>query len=281
MDSDFHGSNYSIHSLPNIVLAFYYDLSVIFSDSGFEEPQGVYNVTTRKPHALAVIINNDTFSCGYKSRPESAHDVRRLRKVLGSDLGFEVVECPNLTREQMKELFSTKIYGRIKDNHDSFLCCFMSHGNEAGICSEDGLTIRTTTLMKYLDGSTCRELAGKPKILIIHCCRGTGIPEPVYAEVEGLDTKKKKISPHADFICGYSTIDGDYATRGKGGALYIQTLCDVLEKNDCSLNEMLCKVNHKLEIVQKVEVDGEEHEFVQIGQVEHTLREFVYFRPAN
>ena len=238
-------------------------------------------MTTRKSHALAVIVNNDTFCHNLPNRPESVHDVARLNEVLDQYLGFEVVNYVNLTGNQMKELFRTKIQWKIQEYHDSFFCCIMSHGANAGIYGIDGLPVSTTELMECLDGSRCRELVGKPKIMIIHGCRGPRIPEPVYkAEGPGAQVA---ISPHADFICAYSTISGTIATLGTYGAPYIQTLCDVLKKNDCSLNEMLCIVNRKLKEagVQRVEKDGKIYELVQTGQIEHTLQEFVFFRHAE
>ena len=74
----------------------------------------MYHVTTHSSHAIAVIINNDTFSCGFEARPESMHDVTRLQEVLAHRLGYNVWTYRNLKRGQIKHLFKSKIQGEIK-----------------------------------------------------------------------------------------------------------------------------------------------------------------------
>ena len=238
-------------------------------------------MTTRPPHAIAVIINNDTFCRGFEARPGSVHDVTRLQEVLTYRLGYNVRTYKNLKREDIKYLFKSKIQGKIQAGHDSFFCCIMSHGGRDGIYGTDGApAVSIADLMECLDGKNCRELLGKPKIMIFHCCRGDDIPEPQVYKAEGRGSQVP-ISPHSDFICAYSTVSGAIATLGRNGAPYIQALCDVMEKNDCSLNQMLCIVNRKLEEetgIQNVETKHGQRDFVQTGQVEHTLRDLVFFQ---
>ena len=155
----------------------------------------------------------------------------------------------------------------------------MSHGGRDGIYGTDGApAVSIADLMECLDGKNCQELFGKPKIMIIHCCRGPDTPECQIYKAES-PSSQVPISPHSDFICAYSTVSGAIATLGRNGAPYIQALCDVMEKNKCSLNKMLCIVNRKLKEtgIHRVEKDGVIREIVQTGQVEHTLQDLIYF----
>ena len=257
----------------------------------------MYHVTTRKSHALAVILNNDTFQGDLDDRPGSKHDVLQLEKVLDQNLGFKVMKYRNLTSQEIKQLFETKIDGEIKAHHDSFFCCIMSHGGKAGICGTDGTPVSTTELKGFLSGKS--ELLQKPKIMIFQCCRGPGKPQPVYpakgpgsakpngkpqpdfaAEDQG---SPKPTSPRSDFICGYSTVDGDIATLGEDGSPYIQTLCEVMKKNDCGLVDMLHTVNRKLTDrgVQEVKVKDQTYNLVQTGEIEDTLQGDIFFHPPE
>ena len=237
-------------------------------------PKRLYNVTTRKSHALAVILNNDTFHHqDFEDLPSSEQDVSRLQKVLEGTLGFKVVKKTNLDAEEITQLFESKIERRIKEDHDSFFCCIMSHGGRNKVYGSDGNSVSITKLMKFLEGEKCKELRGKPKIIIIDCCRGYGTPRAVTSRAP---STQNMISPRSDFIFGYSTVRGDTALIDDWrGSLYIEKLCEVMEKNDRSLNEMLCIVNQKLQEFGPQQVDDDD--FVQTGQVEHTLREFVFF----
>ena len=254
----------------------------------------MYHVSTSESHALAVILNNYTFKCkDFDDLPASEDDVSWLQDVLEDTLGFKVVTSENLTGKQIRQLFKSHINDGIKKDHDSFFCCILSHGGKDEIYGTDGKPVNIAELMKFLDGKGCEDLNGKPKIMIVDCCRGDRMPKPVSLKNPGSKPSGSKppsskapgpekfASPRSDFIFGYSTFQGDVAPIGEEGSLYIKELCEVMEENDCSLNQMLCRVNQKLQEhgPQRVKKGSRRHKFVQIGQVEHTLRDFVFFQP--
>ena len=132
-------------------------------------------------HGIALIINNKNWQNdieGKYTRRGSEHDVTAFKQV-ADHLKYEIIEKEDLTAEQMKAAMKNAA-GKVTEDHDSFICCIMSHGNDMGIegvdhkeccrsCNHDndeckkGI-VTATELAHLVSPENCKNLAHKPKI---------------------------------------------------------------------------------------------------------------------
>uniref|UniRef100_A0A1X7UEL4 Uncharacterized protein n=1 Tax=Amphimedon queenslandica TaxID=400682 RepID=A0A1X7UEL4_AMPQE len=201
-----------------------------------------------------------------------------------------VVVQEDLTAEEIKKKVGGIAAGSVTKKHDSFICCILSHGNPKGIEGVDGETVTVPELAKSVISKECSALRGKPKIFFFQACRGTKVPEPIAADssVPLPPNKEEKmvadgfraLPPEADFLIGFSTSDGNVATRGvETGSQYIKALCKFLDpkySSRFSLDELLLLVNYE---VSGNPIDYEmSYKYHQMPEIRSTLRGKFYFK---
>ncbi|KAI4885378.1 hypothetical protein NFI96_020332 [Prochilodus magdalenae] len=195
------------------------------------------------PRGFCVIINNMKFDPPLKDRNGSDADEESLKEVF-TWLRFTPEVHRDQTAQQMKDLFR-----HLSQRHhegDCFVCCILSHGDKEGVYGTDGVVVPNEDIFAPFRGSSCRSLAGKPKVFFIQACRGDDYQLPVDVEADNLvedeetgqaelemDVVEVSIPADGDFLVARSTVKGFYSFRDKfQGSWFIQSLCKQL-KNYC------------------------------------------------
>ena len=204
-------------------------------------------------------------------------------------LCYEVEVLPDLECEEMKHKLTKLAKGRISKDHDSFICCILSHGDTSGVEGVDGEHIPVGDLASLVNGKKYSKLLGKPKIFFIQACRGENIPEPLEVDntkdedivtVDG--TKYKSLPPEADFFFSFSTCQDNVVSHSKEkSSPYIQEFSAVLDKyaSTLSLDEMAMIVHDRVSKEKCIiHHDGKDHPFQQIPEIVSRLRGKVYFK---
>ena len=241
-----------------------------------------------------MIINNVEFEShtNLDSRDSSDEDCENL-DILFKDYGYDVKvqDTRNLKAAQMKE----KLTSLVKDDdHDSFICCVLSHGTKDGVQGTDGIVVPIEELTEIVDGNNCPALINKPKLFFFQFCRGDLRPKsvPLHPKVQPPEVQRKKIVfdgeeqkkdkgkklPHnADFLLSFSTSDGTRAMRcTKTGSPYIITLCNAIKKNASkrSIDEILLIVHNEVATGDW----GEDYDYQQMPEMKSTLRKKFFFK---
>ena len=240
---------------------------------------------------IALIINNEYWnndSSGDRTRIGTKEDGDKLKMTLEA-LCYDVVLLPDLECEEMKSALTKLAKRRISKDHDSFICCILSHGDTSGVEGVDGKHILVGDLASLVNGNNCSKLLGKPKIFFIQACRGEDIPKPLKVDITKVADnvtvdggKYKSLPPEADFFFGFSTCQDNVASRSEEkGSPYIQELSAVLDKyaSTLSLDEMAMIVHDRVSKEKcTVHHDGKDHPFQQIPEIVSRLRGKVYFK---
>lgn len=169
-------------------------------------------------------------------------------------------------------------------DHDSFVCCILSHGKQEGIQGTDGVAVSVDELAKHVDANNCGALNGMPKLFFFQVCRGDDIPGAVQvpkSQAKGKGTIVfdgdivQALPPNADFLFSFSTSDGTPSTRDTVyGSRYIIELCDAISKNSkLSIDEILLIVHHK---VAATSYKGMKYQ--QMPEIRSTLRGKFFFK---
>ncbi|VDI80363.1 Hypothetical predicted protein [Mytilus galloprovincialis] len=137
----------------------------------------------KKPgqRGLALIVNF-MFHGETSERKGSDVDCKNLTIFFKEELKYQV-ECTtrDMTKLQLMKYFQeiarTYLTEKSKDYH-SFICVIMSHGNEDGILTTNGL-ITVEEIKKPFKNKSGGKFNGKPKLFLIQACRGTEEQEKV------------------------------------------------------------------------------------------------------
>ena len=210
----------------------------------------------KKPHGIAVIINNYKFdpSVNKKVLPNrrgSLVDEDNLLVTL-KVLNYEVRTLRNLPASDItRKLMHISLESH--KNYDSFVCCILSHGYRDGVYGADGDRVTISDIANIFKGSYCRDLVDKPKLFFIQACRGPDSDSGVVKEedtfIDGDDSLHHSLPNGADFLFGYATPPGKVSFRStKHGSWYISSLCQVLQENAHKLDllSMLTIVNKEV-----------------------------------
>ena len=259
------------------------------------------------PHGIALIISNIEFAsgCGLPYRAGADVDETSLEELFSPKyLNYKVVLLKNLTGEQidlalrlvsghegqtytallgpdMEALKALSDVGnRISANHDSFVCCLLSHGKEGVVYGSDKAEFDLKNIYNYL--GPCKHLAGKPKMAFIQACQGENIAEQdgahMYVKCSRLDTTKT-----GDFLLSYAAFYGQKSfrwTEGKG-TWCISALCRIFKENYKTMDavSMITDVHNEVSN-EKAKTRRGEH-CLQCPGLEHTLRYKVQLAVKN
>ncbi|XP_021270990.1 caspase-1-like [Numida meleagris] len=216
----------------------------------------------------ALLICNTKFE--HLSQRDGAEvDVKEMTNLL-EWLGYEVECHEDITSQEMTTVM--KKFADHKDHltSDSTFLVFMSHGNSAGICgTESNGTVDIlsfSTIYENFNNKHCKALMGKPKVVIIQCCRGenegfvlvrdsTNYEMPVFsshsirtARLQG--DKIREVHLESDFATLYSSTPDTVSWRSPTrGSVFIQRLVEQFRNHafNSDLQEMFRKVQHSFE----------------------------------
>lgn len=229
---------------------------------------------------LCLIINNKNFKAnGMTTRSGTDVDAVSLKQTF-TDLNYEVRIKNDLTCDEMKKW----LYSASTEDHSkrsSFVCVFLSHGEEGTIFGTDK-SVELKTLASFFRGDRCKSLTGKPKIFIIQACRGTELDSGIETDSGAEDDMTcQKIPVEADFLYAYSTAPGYYSWRNsKDGSWFIQSLCAVLKEFAGKLEfmQILTRVNLKVATeFESFSLDKNFHGMKQIPCIMSMLTKDLYF----
>ncbi|XP_015736337.1 caspase-1-like isoform X2 [Coturnix japonica] len=212
----------------------------------------------------ALLICNTKFE-HLSQRAGAEVDVKEMTKLLEA-LGY-YVEChDDKTAQEMDTVM--KEFAAHKDHctSDSTFLVFMSHGISTGICGtkSDGTTdvLPFSAIHENFNNKHCRALMGKPKVVIVQCCRGdnTGSvlmcdsidPKPPTVTLDSLrcvqlgnQNKIREAHLESDFATLYACTPDTVSWRSPTeGSVFIQRLVEQFRKHafNCDLQEMFRKV---------------------------------------
>ncbi|KAK0156430.1 Caspase-3 [Merluccius polli] len=197
----------------------------------------------------AVIVTVSKFDHGVDMdrRPGTKTDTKRLHSIL-SKLGFQVkIEEENLRAEEIYQVFQEASRAAVRD---CFLAVLSSHGEEGYVFGADGKPVQLTRIFSFFGGSC---MMNKTKLFFIQACRGGDLDGGV--QVDSIrsestdDPFSQSLSIPVDTAVIYATPPGYAAIRSYGGAVFLQTLCSLLEEEggrDLEITRLLTRLCHSV-----------------------------------
>ncbi|CAL8322658.1 unnamed protein product [Lota lota] len=197
----------------------------------------------------AVIVTVSKFDIGVEMdrRPGTKTDTKRLHRIL-SKLGFQVkIAEENLSAVEIYQVFLEASQAPVRD---CFLAVLSSHGEEGCVFGADGEPVRLNRIFSFFD-SPC--MLNKTKLFFIQACRGVDLDEGVQVDSARSeftdDTFSQSLSVPLDTAVIYATPPGYAAITGYGGAVFLQTLCRLLEEEggrDLEITRLLTRLCHSV-----------------------------------
>ena len=139
----------------------------------------MYPVIGKNP-PCAVIINNENFKKGLKKRSKSENDVTKITE-LENVIGSKFIIYRDHSAEGM-ELALKEVKDNLSKETSGLIVFIMTHGDEEDMLyGSDNELIPLKELVEMFESDKCEYLEDKPKIFIIHACRG-GVVEPARYE---------------------------------------------------------------------------------------------------
>ena len=201
---------------------------------------------THPRRGYALVINMEKFHDDPKNEQKrigSEIDVDVLEETFGK-IDFTVRKLIDFTEIQLREAITKYSQFDFSDD-DCFVCIIMSHGRLGTICTADNQEIPLDDLFTPFEKN--KSLKGKPKLFFIQACRGFihpaakfGLAQGISSFFQALKTSKQSSAqnppfnkePHEiDCLRVYATSQGVTAIRDEKGSLFIQRLCDVLNRS--------------------------------------------------
>lgn len=211
-----------------------------------------YQTNSRGKRGSLLVINNIKFGKHEKERNGAEKDMRNIEELF-RQMNFERTTKTNLKKSEMESVLKT--YAKKNFNqYDISVIVMMSHGcgdadsGSTQISGTDGRNLATTDITNYFSITNCPSLAGKPKIFIFQCCRGS--QEQVHTDA----TRSSTDSREGDMLLAYATIPGFVSYRQACiGSWYIQAICKVFmdHAHDTHVEDMLKMVDGALAVQAK------------------------------
>ena len=265
--------------------------AVVSSDGGSRK---VTAYKMKSSHGIALIVSNTKFDkgCGLANRAGGDVDERSLEDLFSPEyLSYKVVLLKDLTGDQIDLAFRlasghegltyAKLLGNDKEalkalsngdnlisaNHDSFVCCLLSHGTEGVVNGTDGKEFDLKNIYNYL--GPCKHLSGKPKMAFIQACQGENIAvvPPASVQPDGVTRQT------CDFIMSFAAFYGQYSFRSPiNGTWYIKALCKIFKENYKTMD-----VLSMITDVHKEVTNMTSGYYKQCPRLEHSLRHNIQF----
>ncbi|PAA51405.1 hypothetical protein BOX15_Mlig016858g2 [Macrostomum lignano] len=208
------------------------------------------------PQGYCLIINISKYESGsditfsITERKGSDRDVEQAKRVF-ERLRFIVKIKKDLTTEQLDDFLSEIKKSRDLAKHGSFVCFLMAHGSHDCIYGRDGCPYEIRKVTERFQTSVCRSLEGKPKVFFIQAGRGSR-QDRTFASYSREESRYNLTvcTPESDFMVCYANSPGSVAFRSiNTGSLYVQTVCDFIEKNfrELDLSTIMTNVSDHLQ----------------------------------
>ena len=196
------------------------------------------------------------------NRKNTDLDVANLKEFFEDRLRFHTFdpraqESDDLTTEKLTsclEEAKTALSGELSSMYYCFVCIILSHGDESGIATKDGIKPVDEIVKMFSNTFT-----GKPKLFVIQACRGLrttdhGVvgdeADDVNDDVTDDESDEMIKIPHgADTLVAYATIEGKKAfRRDKVGSWFIAKMIEEFRENYTRdhVEEMLITVRQKV-----------------------------------
>ena len=209
------------------------------------------------PHGTCVIINNRKFTDpDHECREGTEIDEKNLSETFRY-LGYSIEIYRDCKASEIVGVFNG-LQERNFSEHDSFVCCILSHGQEGKIIGSDSRPIELDDITSLFTADKCPTLSGKPKMFFIQACRLMKPTKVVKKFDHGVRTStddggqliRTGTRPvEADFFLGYATPQGYPAFRNlDDGSWYILELCRVFcaFATFTKLQDMITMVNENV-----------------------------------
>ncbi|XP_067114589.1 caspase-7 [Osmerus mordax] len=198
----------------------------------------------------AVLVSVETFDPGVQlsRRPGAGRDTKRLHRVLRK-LGFKVDIHSDLTAREIYALFQKESKKTVEG---CFLAVLSTHGEEGCVFGADGGPVRLSRIFSYFNNP---HMEGKTKMFFIQACRGHELDAGVEVETDAAgsedtkDTFAQYQSIPIDTAVMYATVPGYAAFSHPLGAVFLQTLCDLLEEEGgrgLELTRLTTRLSHRV-----------------------------------
>ena len=201
----------------------------------------------KRPHGIAVIINNSEFCSTDEESNRKGSDVDEHNlRVTWEYLQYEVRIFRNLIASQIThELMQIAL--QTHDNYDSFVCFILSHGDLDVVFGVDNQAVKIDDLANLFKANSCPSLCNKPKLFFIQACRGKDKDKGIYVQKDG--GIRNSLPSDSDFLFSHASPPGNVSWRSpRYGSWYISSLCKVFVDNapQQDLVTMLPMVNSKV-----------------------------------
>ncbi|KXJ71641.1 hypothetical protein RP20_CCG020065 [Aedes albopictus] len=242
-------------------------------------------VITWKNAGLILIVNQFTFF--RDTNPELAELLpseplknRRGTEVdkmailnLFVNLGYAPIVVENIPHLEILNQVE-QVVERVEPHHCSLVVCLLSHGQEGKVYGSNSIPVSVKTIERKM---AARKLTGKPKLLFVQACQGSGLQTAVdlapRLEHDG-PSSERTASVYVDFLVAWSTVPGFASIRHiEKGSWFIQELCAKIRQ--------LYERDHLMDILTAVINDvsakrGYENECM-VPIIYTTLRKKLYF----
>ncbi|CAH1786849.1 unnamed protein product [Owenia fusiformis] len=262
------------------------------------------------PRGRCLIINNYTFKPKMSNRDGTEHDLKRLKQLF-KIFKYTVVVKTDLTAGDIRKVLIEERNRSIHAMYDSFVLVILSHGTVDAVYGVDKETVPYKEIYNFFNGENCKNLVGKPKIIIIQACQGSkkddgavadgdedeniddidssSPPEPTIEsasmdeaptpldEVDSPDGAQKSPTM-ADFFIATATTQDYVSWRNKEtGTWFIQALVHIYRKyaSRKDINTMSTKINNV--VASNTSMSGKK----QIPSFNNQLTKDFYFFPGH
>uniref|UniRef100_UPI003AAC7390 caspase-7 n=1 Tax=Centroberyx gerrardi TaxID=166262 RepID=UPI003AAC7390 len=195
--------------------------------------------------ALLVSVAQFHHGVNLGDRSGAVKDTKRIHRTL-SKLGFKVDIHNDLNSDEIYALFEKESRRPVKD---CFLAVLSSHGEEGCVFGADGRPVRLSHIFSCFDNKLMEE---KTKLFFIQACRGGDLDDGVEVDSAGGDTTEDSFSQYlsvpVDTAVMYATAPGYGAFTHPLGAVFLQTLCTLLEEDtrNLELTRLLTRLSHRV-----------------------------------
>ncbi|XP_056632420.1 caspase-8 [Diorhabda sublineata] len=217
------------------------------------------------------------------NRQGTNKDRDKLEEVF-KQFGYKVIVKNDLNHLVMLQEIKTIVDSIC--NESSLFICIMSHGDEGVIYGCNSCHVKVSKIQEIMFTRNQRNLAGKPKILILQSCQGNECQKLLESKnVEDIHTTLTTDGPSAnirDTLTFWASFRGYAAIRNrKLGSWFIQTFCRMLQDygNKQDFLKICTRINGS---IQNMEWNNEEDEILIMTPVlESTLGKDFYLPPLN
>ena len=184
--------------------------------------------------------------CNYSTTFAQNDEEYKLKRILNK-LGYYVYVNQDCPKEEFEIILKKRRdeYEHHKE-YDSFVCCFISKGDNGKVLDSKGTPCDIAPLAAYFSNEQCHSLEGKPRVFLVQIYSDNCCVLP---------------TPQLDFLYVSLTLSTDHQEKG---SLFITILKELVEKvgHRSDLVTILTKVNQQ--IVENTATTSDKKNFVPV-----------------